>query len=158
MTRSLVPGLHFVDGDLFASRCEALVNAVNCVGVMGAGIAKEFRRRYPAHYAAYAGLCRRGWLRVGRPLLFLQADTPQIVAFPTKHHWRERSHLTTLDHGLGRLAALSLEWGLDSLAMPALGCGLGGLPWKAVRERIEHHFAGFPLPVEVYRPQTPPAP
>lgn len=118
-------------GDLFESGCSTLVNAVNCHGAMGAGIALEFKRRYPAMFADYRCRCRRGELRLGRPYLWRSGDGagPSVLNFPTKDHWRDPSQLEAIVEGLAWLRSRYREWGVDSLAVPALGCGHGGLSW-----------------------------
>ena len=130
-------------GDLFAADAEALVNPVNCVGVMGRGLALAFRERFPDNFAAYAAACRRGAVVPGE--MFVGAtgrERPRlIVNFPTKRHWRDASRMEDLVRGLESLAELVRTRDLRSIALPALGCGLGGLDWSEVRPRIEAAFA-----------------
>lgn len=130
-------------GDLFGADAEALVNPVNCVGVMGRGLALAFRERFPGNFAAYAAACRRSLVVPGEMFVF---DTGQerprlLVNFPTKRHWRDASRMEDLVRGLESLAELVRERELRSIALPALGCGLGGLDWSEVRPRIEEAFA-----------------
>lgn len=130
----------FRKGDIFASRAEALVNPVNAVGVMGKGLALAFRQRYPEIYPAYQEACRRGLLRVGRVQVFRRSREgfPRyIINFPTKRHWREPSRLEYIEAGLEDLVGKVLALGIRSLAVPALGAGLGGLPWEAVKKAIQ---------------------
>lgn len=130
-------------GDLFAADAEALVNPVNCVGVMGRGLALAFRERFPDNFAAYAAACRRGAVVPGEMFVCATGrERPRlIVNFPTKRHWRDASRMEDLVRGLDSLTDLVRSSELRSVALPALGCGLGGLDWSEVRPRIEAAFA-----------------
>jgi O-acetyl-ADP-ribose deacetylase (regulator of RNase III) len=144
-------------GDLFTSGAQTLVNPVNCVGVMGAGLAAEFRRRYPDLDADYRRRCAAGQLRLGQPYLYRTAAGVQVINFPTKGHWRAPSRLVDLDQGLAWLAAHAAEWRLGSLAVPALGSGLGGLAWEQVGPLLYRHLHDLGVPVSLYAPPgTPP--
>ena len=135
--------IRFVQGDLFASGCEALVNPVNCVGVMGKGLALQFRRRFPANYEAYREACVRREVRPGRCFVFdAGAGSPRfVVNFPTKRHWRDRSRIEDIAAGLDDLAGILDRRAVLSLAVPPLGCGLGGLPWPRVRSLLLDRLA-----------------
>jgi O-acetyl-ADP-ribose deacetylase (regulator of RNase III) len=136
-----------VTGDLLKADAEALVNAVNCHGVMGRGIAAQFKQSFPANFTAYQQACKRGEVQPGRMLIFdLGAERrPRwIVNFPTKRHWRGRSRLEDIESGLAALVADLLRLGIRSIAIPPLGCGLGGLRWSDVRPRIEGAMAALP--------------
>ena len=141
-------------GDLFESGCSTLVNAVNCHGAMGAGIALEFKRRYPAMFVDYRHRCRRGEVRLGRPYLWRPEDGvgPSVLNFPTKDHWRDPSHLEAIADGLIWLRSHYRQWGIASLAIPALGCGYGGLRWEEVRPVLEGALAELAIPVRAYGP------
>lgn len=144
-----------VRGDLLACAAEAHVNAVNTVGVMGKGIAAQFKRRYPDNFAAYQAACERGALQVGDVLTFDRgAGVPRyIINVPTKRHWRAGSRLEDVEAGLAALVAEAQRLGVASLAVPALGCGAGGLAWEQVLPRIEASFAALPgLRVWVFEP------
>lgn len=142
-------------GDLFESGCSTLVNAVNCRGAMGAGIAREFRRRYPAMYEDYRRRCRRGEIRLGRPYPWPgQESPPAVLNFPTKDDWREPSRLAPISEGLAWLRRHYRDWGIASLAVPALGCGLGGLRWEEVRPVLARELAPLAIPVLIYVPRT----
>lgn len=144
-----------VRGDLLACAAEAQVNAVNTVGVMGKGIAAQFKRLYPDNFAAYRAACERGALQIGDVLTFDRgAGVPRyILNVPTKRHWRARSRLEDVEAGLVALVAEARRLGVASLAVPALGCGAGGLAWAEVLPRIEAHFAALPeLRVQVFEP------
>lgn len=142
--------------DLFACGADALVNPVNCGGVMGAGLALEFKRRFPDNYAAYREACERGAVRPGRVLVYDRRPASQprfVINFPTKRSWRDSSRLQDVAAGLGDLAHVTRELGIASLAVPALGCGLGGLDWADVRPLVDSAFAGAAARVLVYAPQ-----
>jgi O-acetyl-ADP-ribose deacetylase (regulator of RNase III) len=143
---------------LFNNRADALVNPVNCKGIMGKGIAKEFKKRYPECYLPYMQACKKGKLVPGKLMivrLTVQPDLfmnlrPAIILFPTKYHWKRKSQLKWIEQGLRYLKKHYRKWGLRSIAMPQLGCGLGGLDWMMVKSLIEKHFKNEPLRVEVY--------
>ncbi|MDQ3339082.1 MAG: macro domain-containing protein [Myxococcota bacterium] len=125
-------------GDLFAARVDALVNAVNTVGVMGKGLALAFKKKFPDNFTAYRNACESGELKPGKVFLFDRGDrSPRwVVNFPTKRHWRDASRIDDIRDGLVDLVKQVEARGIESLAMPALGCGLGGLEWKDVRPLI----------------------
>lgn len=134
-------------GDLFEARAEALVNTVNCEGVMGRGIALQFKRRFPKNYEAYAKACKRGEVVPGRVFVFETGEllgSRFIFNFPTKRHWRMASRMEDIEAGLRDLVCVIRETGVASVAIPPLGCGLGGLPWPEVRARIEEAFRALP--------------
>jgi O-acetyl-ADP-ribose deacetylase (regulator of RNase III)/uncharacterized protein YwgA len=139
-------------GDLFASKAQTLVNTVNCVGVMGKGIALEFRRRFPEMHRDYVERCREGKVRLGEPYLFKRAVLPWILNFPTKHHWREVARLDSIVQGLEHLARHYRAWGITSLAVPPLGCGQGQLEWRIVGPTLYRHLQRLDIPVEIYAP------
>lgn len=134
-------------GDLFTEDAEALVNAVNCVGIMGRGIALQFKQGWPDNFRAYAAACERNEVQPGRMFVFetgQQTHPRYIINFPTKRHWRERSRIDDIDSGLEALVAEIRARGIRSIAMPALGSGLGGLDWTTVRPRIERALKDLP--------------
>jgi O-acetyl-ADP-ribose deacetylase (regulator of RNase III)/uncharacterized protein YwgA len=140
-------------GDLFTSKAQTLVNTVNCVGVMGKGIALEFKRRFPAMYDDYVERCRRKAVKVGEPYLYEDTVSgTKILNFPTKDHWRSASRLSDIERGLDELASHHARWGIRSIAMPPLGCGNGGLAWSEVGPLIRRKLANVPFDVEVYAP------
>ena len=122
-------------GDIFEERAEAIVNPVNCVGVMGAGLAKEFKRRFHKNHIKYVHACSVGEVRIGRMFV---TDVPNelhpkyVINFPTKHHFKYISRLQYIESGLDDLVLVIKERKLMSVAVPALGCGLGGLRWEKV--------------------------
>ena len=127
-------------GDIFAENAEALVNSVNCVGVMGRGIALQFKNLFPANFKAYADACKRGEVQPGRMFVFEtgQLTNPRyIINFPTKRHWRGKSRMEDIESGLRALADEIAARNIRSIAIPPLGSDLGGLRWAEVRPLIE---------------------
>lgn len=139
-------------GDLFESPAQTWVNTVNCVGVMGKGVAEQFAKRFPAMLADYKRRCERKAVRLGEPYLYLDASGRRIVNFSTKGHWRSASRLADIERGLDYFAAHVDEWGITSVAMPPLGCGNGGLEWEEVGPLIYARLHALPIDVEVYAP------
>lgn len=151
-------------GNLLEERTEAIVNTVNTAGVMGKGVALQFKRRYPDNYRAYVAACKAGEVQVGRmfttelPPTF-EGGPRYIVNFPTKQHWRGGARLEYIQAGLQDLTRLVRERGIRSIALPALGCGNGGLLWSEVRPIIEQAFAALPdVDVVLYPPEQAPEP
>ena len=147
--------LEFCTGDLFADTSQALVNPVNCVGVSGKGLALEFKKRFPENDKEYADFCKVGLLTPGR--LFVHRtniEQPEfILNFPTKRHWRENSKIEDIEAGLQTLARYIVDNKLKSVAMPALGCGYGGLDWNLVMPLIEAELSGKgDIWIRVYEP------
>ncbi len=134
-------------GNLLEAQAEALVNTVNTVGVMGRGIALQFQRAFPANYAAYKKACDAKEVEPGRMFIFEEnaiGGPRWVVNFPTKRHWKGKSRLEDIQRGLADLAGQVERLGIRSIAIPPLGCGLGGLDWHEVRPLIESAFAGLP--------------
>jgi O-acetyl-ADP-ribose deacetylase (regulator of RNase III)/uncharacterized protein YwgA len=143
-------------GDLFSSETQTLVNTVNCVGIMGKGVAQEFKKRYPAMFADYAYRCARKQVRLGEPYLFKDPTGRLIVNFPTKDHWRSPSRLIDIESGLDFFLGHYREWGISSIAFPPLGCGNGGLHWSEVGPLIFDKLHRLSIEVEVYAPNGTP--
>ncbi len=143
-----------VTGNLFESQAQTLVNAVNCVGVMGKGIALEFKTRFPDMYEDYVARCQRHEVQLGLPYLYKRPSPPHILNFPTKDHWRSKSDMNMITRGLDVLAAHYYIWGIESLAVPALGAGLGGLDWRVVFPVLYQYLTQLEIPVELYKPQN----
>jgi len=139
-------------GDLFESGMQTVVNTVNTVGVMGKGIALEFKRRFPEMFADYQRRCRAGDVRLGEPYLWRGLVEPWVINFPTKDHWRSVSRLADIERGLSYLAEHVTEWGVTSLAVPPLGAGSGGLDWATVGPTIYRHLDRLSIPVTLYVP------
>ena len=153
--------IHFTRGDIFTQPAEAIVNPVNCVGVAGAGLALQFKRRHPDAFLAYRRACAQGRVRSGRIFMFdTGCHRPRWIAhFPTKRHWREASMIGDIEAGLRDLAATVARHGIRSIAIPPIGCGLGGLDWRAVHPLVTVCFADMPGMVIVLEPApVPPGP
>lgn len=128
-------------GDILRAQVDALVNAVNSVGVMGKGLALQFKESFPDNFREYEGACARGEVVVGRMFVVERQAPPRfIINFPTKAHWRQPSKLEYIVAGLADLVTTTKRLGISSLALPALGCGLGGLQWTDVKPLIEAAF------------------
>jgi O-acetyl-ADP-ribose deacetylase (regulator of RNase III)/uncharacterized protein YwgA len=138
-------------GDLFQSEAQTLVATVNCVGIMGKGLAKEFKQRYPKMFKEYAKACKKGELRRGKPFLYSDLNM-KILCFPTKDNWKGPSKYEFIEDGLITLHDNYKEWGITSIAIPPLGSGLGGLHWERVRDLINKHLSDLPIDIEVYEP------
>jgi len=143
-------------GSLFESNAQTLVNTVNCVGVMGKGIALEFKQRFPKMYKDYEERCRAKQVRLGQPYLFKDLVGPWVLNFPTKDHWRSVSRLQDITAGLEYLRRHHRAWGITSLAVPPLGCGHGGLEWRVVGPTLYRHLSELDIPVELYAPHGTP--
>jgi len=142
----------FLQGDMFRSNAQVITNTVNCVGVMGAGLAKEFKSKYPGMYEDYSERCEKGLVRAGEPYLWEDEDV-QILNFPTKRHWHQDSKIEDIEAGLKYLSENFRSMGINSIALPPLGCGLGNLKWADVRKLIEKYLTAIPdLEVYVYEP------
>lgn len=144
--------LRFRTGNLLHSTMQTLVNPVNTAGAMGKGLALQFRKQYPAMYAEYEALCKQGKLKIGNLHLY-RADDHWILNFPTKRHYRMPSRIEDIETGLSVLRAQYELWGIESLALPALGCGYGGLSWGDVKPLIQRYLDDLPIPIEVYQPR-----
>ena len=154
--------IRFKTGDILAEDVEALVNTVNCVGVMGRGIALQFKKRFPENFRAYTRACDRGEVQPGRMFVFptRRLTNPRyVINFPTKRHWRGNSRLEDIEAGLSDLTRCIRESGVRSVAVPPLGSGLGGLDWIAVRALIEEALATIEdVQIIVFEPSGAPAP
>lgn len=147
-------------GDILKANAEAIVNTVNCVGIMGRGIALQFKKAFPANFRAYALACDEGEVQPGKMFVFDSgsfANPRYIINFPTKRHWKGKSRMEDIDSGLIALAREVRERGIKSIAVPPLGAGLGGLEWDDVRPRIEAALREIPdLNVLIYEPKGAP--
>lgn len=134
-------------GNLLEADAEALVNTVNCVGVMGKGIALQFKQAFPENFTEYAKVCKEKQMKPGRMLVFetgSMLNPKYIINFPTKRHWKGKSKMEDIDSGLVDLIAQVNRLNIQSIAIPPLGAGLGGLNWSEVKQRIEAAFAELP--------------
>ena len=150
-----------VRGDILKADVQAVVNTVNCVGVMGRGIALQFRKAYPDNFKAYKSVCDQKELIPGKMFVFEREDlfNPKfIINFPTKRHWRGKSRMKDIETGLISLVEEVHKRKIRSIAIPPLGSGLGGLHWPDVRARIENAFAQLlDVRVLLYEPIGSPA-
>ena len=152
--------IRFTTGDILAEDAEALVNTVNCVGVMGRGIALQFKKAFPENFRVYAEACEHGDVQPGRMFVFetgALTNPRYVINFPTKRHWRGNSRIEDIDTGLKALAKVIRERDIRSIAVPPLGSGLGGLEWSDVRPRIEKALQDLKdLDVVVFEPMGTP--
>jgi O-acetyl-ADP-ribose deacetylase (regulator of RNase III) len=144
-------------GDILKSKAQTLINTVNCVGIMGKGIALEFKIRFPEMFKDYVEKCARKEVKPGEPYLYKTLFPPQIVNFPTKDHWKSVAKISDIEHGLQYLLVHYKEWGITSLAIAPLGCGNGQLEWRAVGPLIYRYAKQMDIPVELYAPYGTPS-
>lgn len=135
-----------MQADIFSLQVQALVNPVNCVGIMGKGLAKAFKEHYPENFLAYRQYCLEGKLQIGG--LFVYGQSPIIVNLPTKKHWRSKSTLESIEAGIKALALYLEANHIESVAIPKLGCGLGGLNYEEILPLLERHLE--PLATQCY--------
>lgn len=149
--------IEFKTGDILQADAEALVNTVNCVGIMGRGIALQFKQAFPENFKAYKAACTREEVQPGRMFVFetgFLANPKYIINFPTKRHWRGKSRIEDIDAGLRALVDEIHKRGVRSIAVPPLGSGLGGLDWAEVRPRIEAALGSLHLQAVVFEPHA----
>lgn len=154
--------IEYRTGNILTDESEALVNTVNCVGIMGRGIALEFKKAWPENFKLYEKACKLGEVQPGRMFVYdtgRLAPPRYIINFPTKRHWRGNSRMEDIEAGLVDLIEVIRYRGIRSIAIPPLGSGLGGLQWPAVRQRIEQALAEVPeVNAVVYEPREATAP
>lgn len=147
-------------GNIIEAEAEALVNTVNCAGYMGKGIALQFKQAYPENFAAYAKASRSNDIQPGKMFVFETGrmfNPKYIINFPTKRHWRGKSRLEDIESGLRALIQEVKRLDIKSIAVPPLGCGLGGLKWSVVRPMIEQAFSSLTdVTVHLYEPHGAP--
>lgn len=158
-------------GNIFESNAQTLVNTINLVGVMGKGIALEFKNKYPEMYKDYVARCSRHEIKLGKPYLYRVKKSEQdmfcneeqgqkgpeyVLNFPTKDHWRSVSKLADIIAGLEYLLKHYKEWGITSLAVPPLGCGHGQLEWRVVGTTLYRYLNRLDIPIELYAPHGTP--
>ncbi len=152
--------IELTSGDILKDDSDAIINTVNCVGVMGRGIALQFKNAWPENFKAYEAACKREEVQPGRMFIYdtEQLTSPRyIINFPTKRHWRGKSRMQDIDAGLAALVRDVSRLGIRSLAIPPLGSGLGGLDWSEVRPRIEAAVQALQdVRVRIYEPKGAP--
>ncbi len=149
--------IKYTQGNLLDAPTDALVNTVNTVGVMGKGIALQFKNRFPNNYKTYLSACKKGLFKVGELLVVQEGDLTNqklIINFPTKVHWRSDSKYEYIESGLKALRKLIIETNINSIAVPPLGCGNGGLDWEKVSPMISSYLGDLPTEVLVYTPNA----
>ncbi len=153
--------IEYTSGNILHADAEALVNTVNCVGIMGRGIALQFKNAFPENFKAYEAACRREEVQPGRMFVFQTgelANPKYIINFPTKRHWRGKSRIEDIEVGLEDLREVIIRHGIRTIAIPPLGSGLGGLDWESVKPRIERALASIPdVQILIYDPKGAPA-
>lgn len=132
--------LKYSQTTVFNVNTQTIVNTVNCMGVMGAGLALEFKLRFPQMYADYVKRCRRGEITVGKVSLYQEENLPNIINFPTKDNWKYPSNLAWIESGLRDFIDKYQKWGITSIAFPKLGCDRGGLQWSQVNSVMEKYL------------------
>jgi len=154
--------IEYIQGDILQSDAEALVNTVNCVGIMGRGIALQFKNAFPENFKAYVKACDLEQVQPGRMFVFEnnRLHEPKfIINFPTKRHWKGKSRMADIESGLSALANEIIKRKIHSIAIPPLGSGLGGLNWSQVRPHIEKALGNLPnVRAIVYEPKGAPSP
>lgn len=139
-------------GNIFESNTQTLVNTVNCVGVMGKGIALDFKNKYPEMFREYVQLCANNQVKPGVPYYYSDLLGTSIINFPTKDHWRSPSKLSYIKKGLEWIRNNYQQLGITSIAFPPLGCGNGGLPWSTVGPLMYKMLSDLPIDIEIYAP------
>ncbi|MBP7427881.1 MAG: macro domain-containing protein [Candidatus Hydrogenedentes bacterium] len=149
--------IRYEQGDMFATPAEIRVNTVNCVGIMGAGLARAFKDRYPAMFKEYAKACKAGEVRPGKPHVWEKREfdeTVTVVNLPTKDHWREPSEYEFIEKDLRWLREFLAKRGKARIVLPALGCGHGGLDWDRVRPMMEQALDGLEAEILIFGPSA----
>lgn len=153
-----------INGSIFNSKMQTITNTVNCRGVMGKGIALGFKKRYPEMFKDYKERCDRNEVKPGQPYVYAVQMDPQlqllpdssgtgptlILNFPTKDSWRRPSKIEWIKQGLQILQDNYRAWGIESISMPPLGCGNGGLDWRQVGPLMYHHLKAMNIPAEIF--------
>lgn len=139
----------YIEGDIFDSPAQVIVNTVNTVGVMGKGLALSFKQRYPEMFNRYKSACEKHLLTVGKLMLFYEIDH-WILLFPTKENWRNPSKIEYIESGLMKFVSTYADKGITSIAFPKLGCGNGELDWDVVKPLMESYLKRLPIDVYIY--------
>ena len=150
--------MKYITGNLLESKAKALVNAVNTVGVMGKGIALQFKKRFPLNFKLYAAACKKGEVKIGKMFVAQESDLQGdkvIINFPIKTDWFKKSDYEYVEEGLKDLVRVIEAYKIESIAIPALGCGHGGLNWARVKAMLEQYLGDLPhIQIEIFEPST----
>ncbi|MGM9551755.1 MAG: macro domain-containing protein [Clostridia bacterium] len=146
--------IEYIEGDIFESPAQVIVNTVNTVGVMGKGLALSFKQRYPEMFERYKTACEKHLLTIGKLMLFYEADH-WLLLFPTKENWRNPSKLEYIEKGLMKFVQTYAEKNITSIAFPRLGCGNGELDWNDVKPLMERYLKNLPIDVYIYLGNNP---
>jgi len=154
--------IRYKSGNLLDDNVEALVNTVNCVGIMGKGVALQFKQAYPDNFKDYEKACKKKEVQLGRMHVFQTGSLlyPRyIINFPTKNHWRAKSELEDIKKGIEDLIKTIRELKIKSIAIPPLGCGLGGLNWQDVRQILINRLGNLQgIEIDMFQPAGSPPP
>jgi O-acetyl-ADP-ribose deacetylase (regulator of RNase III) len=146
------PNLQLASGNMFDLPADIRINTVNCVGVMGAGVALAFKRLYPLMFAEYQRKCSAGLIRPGQLHVWQAPNGERVINFPTKRHWRDNSRYEDIEAGLIALRTFLADQGAVRVTLPALGCGHGRLNWSIVSAMITKHLHGLDAQITVFQP------
>ena len=150
--------IKYLTGNILESDAQALVNTVNTVGVMGKGIALQFKKAFPNNFRVYAEACKKDEVVIGKLLVTqdsnLEAGVKLIINFPTKKDWRKPSEYSFIEEGLDDLIRVINEYDIKSIAIPPLGAGNGGLEWEKVKRMIGNKLGDLDIDILVYEPTT----
>jgi len=141
--------IQYSDSTVFNVDVQTIVNTINCMGVMGAGIALEFRLRFPKMYEDYLNRCSRKAVQIGKPYLYREYGDPWILNFPTKYHWKYPSKLEWIEQGLEYFTANYEQGNITSIAFPKLGSSRGKLEWEEVQSIMERHLQNVKIPIYI---------
>ncbi len=152
--------MNYTKGNILESKTEVIINPVNTVGVMGKGLALQFKQKFPTNYKIYKEACKNKTINIGKLLLVSNFNNESnlerkkfIINFPTKKHWRNPSNIEYIEEGLKDLVRIIENNSFESMAIPALGCGLGGLEWKNVKLLIEKYLGNLEgIEIVIYEP------
>ena len=149
--------MNYTQGNILESDAEVIINPVNTVGVMGKGLALQFKKKFPKNYKIYKEACQNNAIDVGKLLLVDESNLTErkfIINFPTKKHWRNASKIEYIEEGLRDLVKIIKANTFESMAIPALGCGLGGLDWEDVKLLLEKYLRDIEtIEITVFEPK-----
>lgn len=154
--------INLISGNIFNSNKQTITNAVNCVGIMGKGLAEQFKTKYPNYFNEYVNECNNNSLNIGKLTVYkltkkdnhFENDNKQILNFPTKLHWKNNSKISYIEDGLKYLINNYQNMNITSLALPPLGCGLGGLNWNDVYTLMMDYLYNIEIDVDIYKPNN----